>query len=118
MARDLSIYLQDVIDACTSFGDAMSGVSLEEYRDKSAVRSAVERKFIMFGEAPRRLHTLDEKPFGSLPSSRAIVDFRNLLAHDYGAIDDDLGVLGSARSHCGQVMARCYALVAYSHRRC
>jgi hypothetical protein len=27
--------------------------------------------------------------FSSISNSRAIVDFRNLLAHDYGAVDDD-----------------------------
>lgn len=89
MARDLSAYLQDVIEACNSIEDVMNGVSLAEYRNKRAVRSAVEREFIIIGEALRRVRTLDETLFGSISNSRAIVDFRNLLAHDYGAVDDD-----------------------------
>ena len=89
MARDLSAYLQDVLEACKSIEDVMSGVSLEEYRGKRSVRSAVEREFIIIGEALRRVRTLDEKLFSSISNSRAIVDFRNLLAHDYGAVDDD-----------------------------
>ena len=89
MARDLSAYLQDVIEACNSIEDVMSGVSLEGYRNKRAIRSAVEREFIIIGEALRRIRTLDETLFSSISNSRAIVDFRNLLAHDYGAVDDD-----------------------------
>jgi len=89
MARDLSAYLQDILEACEAIEDVMSGVSLEEYRSKRAVRSAVEREFIIIGEALRRISCLDEKLFSSISNSRAIVDFRNLLAHDYGAVDDD-----------------------------
>lgn len=89
MARDLSAYLQDVLEACNSIEDIMTGVSLDEYRSKRAVRSAVEREFIIIGEALRRVSALDEKLFDSISNSRAIVDFRNLLAHDYGAVDDD-----------------------------
>jgi uncharacterized protein with HEPN domain len=89
MARDLSAYLQDVLEACNSIEDIMSGISLDEYLSKRAVRSAVEREFIIIGEAPRRVSTLDEKLFDSISNSRAIVDFLNLLAHDYGAVDDD-----------------------------
>jgi uncharacterized protein with HEPN domain len=89
MARDLSAYLQDVLEACTAIEDVMSCVSLEEYRHKRAVRSAVEREFIIIGEALRRVGALDERLFRSISNSREIVDFRNMLAHDYGAVDDD-----------------------------
>ena len=54
-----------------------------------AVRSAVEREFIIIGEALRRGSALDERLFDSISNSRAIVAFRNLLAHVYGAVDDD-----------------------------
>jgi uncharacterized protein with HEPN domain len=37
MARDVSAYLQDVLEACTAIEDVMSGVSVEEYRNKRAV---------------------------------------------------------------------------------
>ena len=79
MARDISAYLQDVLEACTAIEDVMSGVSVEEYRNKRAVRSAVEREFIIIGEALRRVSALDERLFRSISNSRAIVDFRNIL---------------------------------------
>ncbi len=79
MARDLSAYLQNILEACNSIEDVMSGVSLEEYRSKRAVRSAVEREFIIIGEALRRVSALDETLFSSISNSRAIVDFETCL---------------------------------------
>jgi uncharacterized protein with HEPN domain len=89
MARDLSAYLQDVSDACVAIEEVIQDVSLEDYRKHRAVRSSVEREFILIGEALRRISALDERLFLSISNSRVIIDFRNLLAHDYGAVDDD-----------------------------
>ena len=89
MPRDLAAYLQDILDAACAIADVMRGVSLEEYRAKRSVRSSVEREFIIIGAALRRISDLDAQLFASISNARAIVDFRNLLAHDYGAIDDD-----------------------------
>jgi len=36
MARDLSAYLQDVLEDCNSIEYVISGVSLDEYRSKRA----------------------------------------------------------------------------------
>ena len=114
MARDVSAYLQDVLEACTAIEDVMSGVSVEEYRTKRAVRSAVEREFIIIGEALRRLSALDERLFCSISNSRAIVDFRNLLAHDYGAVDDD-AVFGLVYSDLIVMKAEVCELLHDSH---
>ena len=114
MARDLSAYLQDVLDACNSIEDVVSGISLDEYRNKRAVRSAVEREFIIIGEALRRVSALDERLFSSISNSRAIVDFRNLLAHDYGAVDDDavFGLVYSdltvLKAEVGELLGACH----------
>jgi uncharacterized protein with HEPN domain len=79
MACDLSAYLQDILEACNSIEDVMSGVSLEEYRSKRAVRSAVEREFNIIGEALRRVSALDEMLFSSISNSRATVIFETCL---------------------------------------
>ena len=89
MARDLSAYLQDIYDACVTIEEVTEGVSLDNYQAQRAVRSSVEREFIIIGEALRRISVLDEHLFLSISNSRAIIDFRNLLAQDYGAVDDD-----------------------------
>jgi uncharacterized protein with HEPN domain len=55
MARELSAYLFDVLEACNAIEDVMTGVTLEDYREKRSIRSSVEREFIIIGEALRRL---------------------------------------------------------------
>ena len=89
MPRDLIAYLQDILDAACAIADAMDGVTIDDYRNTRSIRSSVEREFIIIGAALRRISDLDAQLFASISNSRAIVDFRNLLAHDYGAIDDD-----------------------------
>ena len=89
MPRDLTAYLQDILDAAAAIADVMRGVSIEDYRNTRSIRSSVEREFIIIGAALRRIGDLDARLFASISNSRAIVDFRNLLTHDYGAIDDD-----------------------------
>ena len=89
MPRDIAAYLQDIMDAAYAIADVMRGVSLEDYRATRSIRSSVEREFIIIGAALRRISAIDEELFAAISNSRAIVDFRNLLAHDYGAIDDD-----------------------------
>ena len=89
MARDPSAYLQDIYDACVAITEVTEAVSLEKYRARRAVISSVERGFIITGEAFLRVSALDERLFHSISNSRAIIDFRNLLAHDHGAVDDD-----------------------------
>jgi uncharacterized protein with HEPN domain len=89
MARDLSAYLQDIHDACVPIKEVTEAVSLEEYQARRVIRSSVEREFIIIGEALRRISALDERLIHYISNSRAIIDFGNLLAHDYGAVDDD-----------------------------
>jgi len=104
MARNVATYLQDIFDACVAIEEVTQGVSLDEYRNKRSIRSAVEREFIIIGEALSRVRTIDEILFKSASNSRAIVDFRNILAHNYGAIDDE-AVFGLVYSDLKQLKA-------------
>lgn len=89
MAHNVAAYLRDILDACVAIEEVIQGVSLNEYRNRRSIRPAVEREFIIIGEALNRVRALDEILFKSISNSRAIVDFRNILAHNYGAIDDE-----------------------------
>jgi predicted nucleotidyltransferase len=79
MVRDLSAYLQDVLEACNAIEDVICGISLEEYRSMRAVRSAEEREFIIIGEALRRVSALDERLFDYISNSRPIVTLETFL---------------------------------------
>ncbi len=59
MARELSAYLLDVLEACYAIEDVMTGVTLDDYREKRSIRSSVKREFIIIGEALRRISVLD-----------------------------------------------------------
>ncbi|MCP9861117.1 MULTISPECIES: DUF86 domain-containing protein [unclassified Cyanobium] len=87
--RDSSVYLLDILEACLAIEAVLADVSLVDYRSRRSVRSSVEREFILIGEALTRLCKIEASTFDLISNSRLIIDFRNLLAHDYGAIDDD-----------------------------
>ena len=63
MQRDERAYLNDIVEACAAIESALSGLDLAAYRADRLVRSAVEREFIIVGEAVAALSRL----FGNSP---------------------------------------------------
>jgi uncharacterized protein with HEPN domain len=88
MPRSPLAYLLDIIEACAAIENALSGLELDAYRANRLVRSAVEREFILIGEAVASLVRLEPGLSERISHSRRIIDFRNHLAHDYAAIND------------------------------
>jgi uncharacterized protein with HEPN domain len=85
--RDPGVYLEDIehyADAAVRF---MSGYSLEQYLADEKTRSAVERALEICGEAMNHLHKIAPAIADSIPHSRAIIGFRNILAHGYAELD-------------------------------
>lgn len=89
MRRSVEAYLQDIIDACDGITLALRDVDLNRYLADSVVRSAVEREFIIVGEAVSVLSRLAPDLVQSISHARRIVDFRNQLTHAYPSIEDD-----------------------------
>lgn len=89
MRRSVEAYLADVIDSCDAIRTALEGVHVEAYLDSRLLRSAVEREFITIGEAIGNLAKLAPEFENSITHARMIVGFRNRLAHEYAAIDDE-----------------------------
>jgi uncharacterized protein with HEPN domain len=54
------------------------------------LRAAVERQFILIGEALSRLEKLDPPLAAQIADFRKIIGFRNVLVHGYEAIDDQI----------------------------
>lgn len=86
MPRSPSAYLADIIDACDAIAAALHGVELSRYESDRLIRSAVEREFILIGEALASLARLDASLAARISNMRMIVGLRNLLTHDYPAI--------------------------------
>src|SRR5947208_3365750 len=61
--------------------------TLTDYLQSRSLRSSIEREFIIIGEALKNALALE--PTLPITRSRLIVDFRNLLVHQYSIVDDD-----------------------------
>ncbi|MCP9848969.1 DUF86 domain-containing protein [Cyanobium sp. Morenito 9A2] len=110
MQRDPRAYLNDILEAASAIEAATVGVDGETYGSNRLIRSAVEREFIIIGEALRVISQRAPELFERIPEGRQIIDFRNLLTHEYlsvsdrivwGAIQTDLPLLVQ---HCAQAL--------------
>jgi|SRR5690349_15842226 len=82
--------LHDVLSAAGALRSFTTGRTLAEYRGDEMLRSAVERKFEIIGEALNSLRKRDPATAAMLPEHRAAISFRNALIHGYSRIDDDV----------------------------
>ena len=95
-------HLYDIREAASAILRFVQGKTFEDYRVDELLRSGVERKFEIIGEALNRINQVDPSVLSKIREHRSIVSFRNLLAHGYdsiedrivwGIIEDDLGHL-------------------------
>jgi uncharacterized protein with HEPN domain len=110
MRRSVEAYLQDIVDACDTIDIALSRVDTAGYLSDRVIRSAVEREFIIIGEAVNVLARLDAALASRITHARLIVAFRNRLAHEYAAIDDE-AVLRIAQHDVAILREECRALL-------
>lgn len=90
MPREPRAYLADIIESCDAIGEAIAGMNLSSYQANRLVRSAVDREFIIIGEAMLALSRRAPGLFAAIDHARRIVDFRNQLTHEYPSIDDTI----------------------------
>jgi len=110
MRHDPAAYLVDIIDACAAIEAVLAGLTLADYLERRSVRSAVEREFIIIGEAVRRLGEIAPVLFASIPEARRIIGFRNVLTHDYAGVDDE-SVFDYARTDIVELRRVCGELL-------
>jgi uncharacterized protein with HEPN domain len=110
MPRSVIAYLADIVDACDAINVVLAGVDLDAYRDTRAIRSAVEREFILIGEAVGCVGRTSPEMLDGISHARMIVGFRNLLTHDYAAVDDET-VLAVAESDIPRLRDECAVLL-------
>lgn len=84
--RDVRIHLHDMHTAAEAIAGFIAGRTLDDYGADLMLRSAVERQFEILGEAMRRAMTADPGLSERLPASRGVIDFRNVIAHEYDVL--------------------------------
>jgi uncharacterized protein with HEPN domain len=111
MPRSTEAYLADIIESCDAIETAISGIDTAAYFSNRLVRSAVEREFLIIGEAIVSLSRLEPELASQITHARLIVGFRNRLAHEYSVIDDE-AVLRIAQRDVSVLRDECRTLLA------
>ena len=83
-------YLYDISEAADLVAQFVQDKTFADYKRDAMLRSAVERRFEIIGEALNRLSQLDEGLAARINEYRLIIGFRNILIHGYAAVDDRL----------------------------
>jgi len=88
MRDEVLQHLHDIQQAAMAVKAFVAGLTFDDYVANDMVRSSVERKFEIIGEALRRIKRDDPGLIHQIRKHRDIISFRNILVHGYDAIDD------------------------------
>jgi uncharacterized protein with HEPN domain len=110
MPRSALAYLADIIDSCRLIEDFLRGVDQAAYLQSDEKRSAIERQLLIIGEAVAALRRQSPELAESISQANFIVGFRNVLAHDYAAVDDQ-SVYATAVGDIPGLLMECEALL-------
>ena len=81
-------HLHDIREAAPAIKAFVAERTFDDYAKDELLRSGVERKFEIIGEALNRLRKGHPSVIGRIRDYRDIVSFRNILVHGYDSIDD------------------------------
>jgi uncharacterized protein with HEPN domain len=81
-------YLRDILKALRAIEEFVQGKTLEDYRGSELIRAAVERQFIIVGEALRRIERNEPDVAEQFTHKAEIIGFRNVLVHEYEKISE------------------------------
>jgi len=102
--RDLKTYLRDILQYSAHIEQYTAGVTPAAYVQDRMCQNAVERCFMVIGEALNRALQLDPSLRSRIASVPQIIAFRNRLVHVYSETDPEV-VLGTARRHLPALVA-------------
>ena len=90
MKDEALAHLYDILRAANAVKTFVAGHQFDDYTSDEQLRSAVERKFEIMGEALNRIHRDAPALLKRIREHREIISFRNILVHGYDAIDDQI----------------------------
>ena len=109
MERDERTYLYDIILSCQNILVFTADLNFPAYQSNALVKSAVERQFILIGEALNNLKRVDVNAYNKISFAGQIVGFRNILVHGYESISDQL-VWEIVGTHVKELQKTCESL--------
>ena len=80
----------DALEACRAIQKFSTGTDYVSFVGNELLRSAVERKFEILGEALNRAEQSDPELTERLPELRRIVGMRNRIIHGYDVVDEEI----------------------------
>ncbi len=83
-------HVWDALQAVRALRQFTQGASEEDYLSNLMLSSAVERQIEILGEALNRVRRADPQAADQIPDIHRIIGMRNIIAHEYGSVDDRL----------------------------
>ena len=110
--KDLG-YVWDIYDACVEVMEFMNKIPYAEYERHKMLRSAVERKLEIVGEAVNRIRKEFRERYPHVAWRNAI-GLRNILIHEYGAVRHEI-IYTIATRHIPSLMEQMKAILGEHH---
>lgn len=88
MKDEVLKHLYDIREAALAIKAFVAERNFDDYAEDELLRSGIERKSEIIGQALNRLRKADPSLMGKIRDHRDIVSFRNILIHGYDSIDD------------------------------
>ena len=89
MSRDWRLYLDDMLAACRKVERFTAGMTFETFRNDDRTYDAVVRNLEIIGEAAKQVPDAFRRQVPGV-DWRKVAAFRDVLAHAYHGIDDDI----------------------------
>ena len=84
--RDYKLYLEDIMEAITKIRKYVNKKSFGQFSKDEKTIDAVIRNFEIMGEAVKQLPNKVKDKYSDV-EWKAIIDFRNVIIHEYFGID-------------------------------
>jgi len=90
MQRDPLVCVDDAIKACELISLFIQGMREGDFYADAKTKAAVEREIEIIGEALNRIKEIDYDMLARIDSWREIIGFRNVIAHGYDIVEDEI----------------------------